>query len=264
MLSVEFYFIIRSVIHTSYEHCCLYIWPSEYWKVRLICWLWKLGLKMNNNALHHKNPWRLYLCECDSGYSLSSPSQSVHPSFSLFSSIFTLSFLFIFSKCPPYCFSMSVIFCPLPLSVLELLSIPNQLRRPIYGGQAWGHEEPSYWRLCPISAPKWKVAQSCLTLYDPMGYTVHEILQARILEQVAFPFSRGFSQLGDRTQVSHVAGGFFPAEPHYFTDNDMGGPILNLLSKQVWKWNLNGSLLLVIYYHKDQSYQIVCYPFVCS
>ena len=34
-----------------------------------------------------------------------------------------------------------------------------------------------------------KVAQSCLTLCDPMDYTVHGILQARILEWVAFPFS---------------------------------------------------------------------------
>ena len=41
---------------------------------------------------------------------------------------------------------------------------------------------------------KWsgvKVTQSCPTLCDPMGYTVHGILQARILEWVAFPFSRG-------------------------------------------------------------------------
>jgi len=36
-----------------------------------------------------------------------------------------------------------------------------------------------------------KVAQLCLTLCDPMDYTVHGILQARILEWVAFPFSRG-------------------------------------------------------------------------
>ena len=36
-----------------------------------------------------------------------------------------------------------------------------------------------------------KVAQSCPTLYDPMRYTVHGILQARILEWIAFPFSRG-------------------------------------------------------------------------
>ena len=37
----------------------------------------------------------------------------------------------------------------------------------------------------------------------------HGLLQARILEWVAFPFSRGSSQSRDRTQVSHVAGGLF-------------------------------------------------------
>ena len=37
-----------------------------------------------------------------------------------------------------------------------------------------------------------KVTQSCLTLCDPMEYTVYKIPQARILEGVAFPFSRGF------------------------------------------------------------------------
>jgi len=42
-----------------------------------------------------------------------------------------------------------------------------------------------------------------------MDYTVHGILQARILEWVAFPFSRGSSQPRDRTHVSHIAGGFF-------------------------------------------------------
>ena len=56
---------------------------------------------------------------------------------------------------------------------------------------------------------KVKVAQSCLTLCDPMAYIVHGILQARILEWVAFPFSRGSSQPRDRTQVSHIAGRFF-------------------------------------------------------
>ena len=35
------------------------------------------------------------------------------------------------------------------------------------------------------------------------------ILQARILESVAMPFSRGSSQSRDQTQVSHIAGGFF-------------------------------------------------------
>ena len=46
-----------------------------------------------------------------------------------------------------------------------------------------------------------KVAQSCLTLCDPMDYTVHDILQARILEWIAYPFSRGSSQPRDWTQV---------------------------------------------------------------
>ena len=42
-----------------------------------------------------------------------------------------------------------------------------------------------------------------------MDYTVHGILQARILEWVAFPFSRGSTQCRDQTEVSHIAGGFF-------------------------------------------------------
>ena len=45
-----------------------------------------------------------------------------------------------------------------------------------------------------------------------MDYTmelVHGILQARILEWVAVPFSREYSQPRDQTQVSHIAGGFF-------------------------------------------------------
>ena len=42
-----------------------------------------------------------------------------------------------------------------------------------------------------------------------MDYAVHEILQARIREWVAFPFSRGSSQPKDWTEVSHIVGGFF-------------------------------------------------------
>ena len=38
---------------------------------------------------------------------------------------------------------------------------------------------------------------------------VHGILQARVLERVAFPFSRGSSQPRDQTQVSCIAGRFF-------------------------------------------------------
>ena len=41
-----------------------------------------------------------------------------------------------------------------------------------------------------------------------MDYTVHGILQARILEWVAFPFSKGSSRPRDQIQVSHIAGEF--------------------------------------------------------
>ena len=67
----------------------------------------------------------------------------------------------------------------------------------------------------PYPVPHWlstvgvSLSQSCLTLCDPMHSTIHGILQTRILEWVAFPFSRGSSQPRDRTQVSCIAGGFF-------------------------------------------------------
>ena len=54
-----------------------------------------------------------------------------------------------------------------------------------------------------------KVTQSYPTLCNPMDYTVHGILQARIQEWVAISFSRGSSQPRDQTQVSHIAGEFF-------------------------------------------------------
>ena len=56
---------------------------------------------------------------------------------------------------------------------------------------------------------KVKVGQTCLTPCDPRDYTVHGILQARTLEWVAFPFSRGSSQSRDWTQVSRIGDGFF-------------------------------------------------------
>ena len=56
---------------------------------------------------------------------------------------------------------------------------------------------------------KVKVAQSSTTLCNPMDYTVHGILQARILERVDVPFSRTSFQPRDRIQVSHIAHRFF-------------------------------------------------------
>ena len=58
------------------------------------------------------------------------------------------------------------------------------------------------------------VSHSCSTLCDPMncsppGSSVHGILQARILEWVAIPFSKGFSQPRKWIRVSSIAGRFF-------------------------------------------------------
>ena len=65
----------------------------------------------------------------------------------------------------------------------------------------------------PLMKVKLLVAQLCLTLCGHidcswLGFSVHEILQARMLNWVAIPFSRGSSQPRDRTQVSGIAGRF--------------------------------------------------------
>ena len=60
----------------------------------------------------------------------------------------------------------------------------------------------------PSDFPSWK--WQCPILCNPMdNCTVHGILQARILEWVAIPFSRGSSRPRGQTQVSHIAGWFF-------------------------------------------------------
>ena len=67
----------------------------------------------------------------------------------------------------------------------------------------------------------WKVkvfiTQSCLALCDPrdcslQGSSVHGILQLRILEWVAIPFSRESSQPRNRTRVSCIAPDYLPSE----------------------------------------------------
>ena len=61
-----------------------------------------------------------------------------------------------------------------------------------------------------LPPPSCTHAQPCNPMdCSPPGFSVHGLFQARILEWVAFPFSRGASQPRDQTQVSHIAGGFF-------------------------------------------------------
>ena len=88
---------------------------------------------------------------------------------------------------------------------------------------------------------KMKVAQLCLTLCNPMDSTVHEILQSRILEWVAFSFSRGSSQTRDQTQVSCIVGGFFTSWATREAQEDWRSPFLQR-SSQPRNWTRVSSI----------------------
>ena len=82
------------------------------------------------------------------------------------------------------------------------------------GFYSWASASVSSYSLYLRSDQIRSVAQSCLTLCDPMdcslpGSSVHGILQARILEWVDIFFSRGTSQPRDISRVSHIAGRLF-------------------------------------------------------
>ena len=73
----------------------------------------------------------------------------------------------------------------------------------------------NYLEICKLTKCihcKFKNLNKCPTHCDHMSCIVHGILQARILEWVAFPFSRGSSQPRDQTQVSCTASGFFTSQ----------------------------------------------------
>ena len=96
------------------------------------------------------------------------------------------------------------------------------------------------WRVDSIQGKiKVLVTQLCLTLCDPMncsppGFSVHGIIQARILEWVVISFSRGSSQPRDRTHVSCIAGRFFTTLSYQsgwkpLAIGQAPGPLLNVL-----------------------------------
>ena len=74
------------------------------------------------------------------------------------------------------------------LSLLQWIFLTQELNQGLLHCR-WIPYQLSY-----QESPKVKVAQSCLTLRDLKDHTFHRILQARIQEWVAFPFSRGSSQ----------------------------------------------------------------------
>ena len=58
-----------------------------------------------------------------------------------------------------------------------------------------------------------KVIQSCLTLCDPMDYTVRGILQARTLEWVTVPFSGDIPNPGIERRCPTLQADSLPANP---------------------------------------------------
>ena len=87
---------------------------------------------------------------------------------------------------------------------------------------------------------KVKVIQLCLALCNPMDYTVYGILQARILEWEAIPFSRRSSQSREWMQVSCTAGRFYT----------------------IWATREVGTFYVLCLV--AQSCQTLCYPMDCS
>ena len=80
------------------------------------------------------------------------------------------------------------------------------------------------------------VAQSCLTLCNPMGcslpgFSVHGIFQAIVLEWIAISFSRGSSRPRDRTWVSHITGRLFTI----WATKEASGPITS--------WQIDGETM---------------------
>ena len=87
-----------------------------------------------------------------------------------------------------------------------------------------------------------KVTQSCLTLCDPMDCIVHGILQATILEWVAFPFSRDLPNPGIEPRSPALQADSLPAEPQGKSKNTGMGS-LSLLQWIFLTQELNQSLL---------------------
>ena len=101
---------------------------------------------------------------------------------------------------------------------------------------------------------KVKVTQSCPFLCDLIDYTVHGILQARTLEGVAFPFSRGSSQLGIEPRSPALQADSLPAEPQGKLKNTGVGS-LSLLQRIFLTQESNQGLLHCRWIIYQLSYQ---------
>ena len=92
------------------------------------------------------------------------------------------------------------------------------------------------------------VTHSCPTLcnlMDSPSFSVHGILQARILEWIAIPFARGSSWLKDQTQTSCIASSFLTIWATQIRNYYISNFSANLyhMCEQQWRWGKNKDIL---------------------
>ena len=114
-----------------------------------------------------------------------------------------------------------------------------------------------YLAMLVVTESEGKVAQSCLTLCNPMdcslpGFSVHGILQARILEWVTISFYRGSSQPKDQTEVSWIARRHF----NLWATREAHESIYKCLI--YWYWIIN--IVELTLYHAKKANEIEWQP----
>ena len=108
-----------------------------------------------------------------------------------------------------------------------------------------------------------KVSHLCPILCDLIDYAVHEILQARVLEWVAFPFSKNLSIPGIESRSSTLQVDSLPAEPQGKPRNTGVGS-LSLLQWIFLTQELNWGLLYCRWILYQLSYQGSWFSFIFS
>ena len=79
---------------------------------------------------------------------------------------------------------------------------------------------------------------------SPPGSSIHGILQARILEWLSMPSSRGSSQARDQTKVSHITYGFFTV---WATREALVGLRTNIWPTESINWGRNEIYLIRVH-----------------
>ena len=96
---------------------------------------------------------------------------------------------------------------------------------------------------------------SCPTLCDPLDFRIHGILQARILEWGAFPFSRGSSKPRGGTQVSACRQILYWLSHREAQDNWTGYPDPSAADQDFLTQESNWALLQCRRIHHELRYQ---------